>query len=189
MMKRTAKPRLRLRLSGFTCSVFKPSSSPRVARQVMRRWAGALAIATSLFLPASTLQPAAAQRFTGLQFCTSNDQPRTADIYVAVAYQVRDRVAGIEVEDWVSQGWWKIPRNTSLGCVTVISEELENRYYYYYAQGMGRTWGGNYEFCTNPLRAYRADEADLNCEANGFAQLGFRQVDTLGDRGHTVRLY
>ncbi len=185
MVKPTLKPMPKLRWA--ICK--PPSAKPVTPTSVTRHIMNAMAIAVGIILPASSLQPVGAQRFTGLQFCTSDNQPRTADIYVAVAYQVRDRVAGIEVKDWVSQGWWKIPRNTSLGCVTVIPEELENRYYYYYAQGMGRTWGGNYEFCMNPLQIYSADEADINCEANGFAQRGFRQIDTLGDRGYTVRIY
>lgn len=132
---------------------------------------------------------AQAERPVGLKICVSSAEPRNSEVYVALAYKTQNKVAGVGFEDWVSQGWWKIPKELSYSCITLLPEELENRFYYLYAQGAGRVWDGKYRFCMDPLKSYATDEADINCEASGYALRGFRQIDTKGDRGFTYRLY
>lgn len=143
--------------------------------------AGALVLLSFIGLAA----PAQAERPTGLRMCVSSPEPRASDIYVALAYKTQNRIAGVAFEDWISKGWWKLDKNLSYSCITLTTEELQNRHYYFYAQGGGRVWDGNYFFCMDPLKPYGTDEADVNCEANGFALRGFRQIDTL-DRKSVV---
>ncbi|HYU31108.1 MAG TPA: DUF1036 domain-containing protein [Thermoanaerobaculia bacterium] len=75
---------------------------------------------------------------------------------------------------WASAGWYSL---RSGECKEVVSGDLENRYYYGYAEDSGtRRWGGSYNFCTRP-QAFQNIQ-NTNCEAQGFLTTGFFQIDT-----------
>jgi uncharacterized membrane protein len=155
-----------------------------------RLWT-ALVLGGAMFLG---LAPATlAERPLGLQFCAVDGEPRRADIFIAIAYQQRSEVMGVPSLDWVSQGWYKLSKDSSLSCVTVLDQPLEQRYYYYFAYsddpagGIPQSrWQGRHQFCLMPGQAYRLGTADLACGSQGQGAIsqGFREIDTLGAEGY-----
>jgi uncharacterized membrane protein len=146
-------------------------------------------------LPWGLAQAAWAERPVGLQFCAVDQEPRSADILIAIAYQERSEVLGIPSLDWVSQGWYTLPKDSSLSCVTVLDQPLEQRYYYYFAYSddpagaMPQSrWDGRHRFCLVPGQAFRLATADLDCASRrgspGAIPQGFREIDTLGAEGY-----
>jgi len=81
--------------------------------------------------------------------------------------------------DWMSQGWWNIDPGD---CATVVSGDLKQRYYYYFADaGDDAFEGQEFFFCAN-------DEifdivGDTDCEGRGYETLSMREIDT----GETAR--
>ncbi|CUH64109.1 putative integral membrane protein [Thalassovita gelatinovora] len=98
----------------------------------------------------------------GLEICNETGRSRS----LAVGYQSGDT--------WVSSGWWNIDDGS---CGTVVSGDLEQRYYYYRATAADVPFDGeDYWFCTSP-QVFNI-EGDENCAARGFDRSDFRQVDT-----------
>ncbi len=167
-----------------------------------KKWCGSpkyrrLALALMLWGGAMSLgsaQPALAERPVGLQFCAEDNEPRDADIFIAIAYHQRSEILDVAFEDWVSQGWYRLPKEQSLSCITILDQPLEQRYYYFYAytgtpavQGsMPRLWDGSHQFCLVPQRSYSLGTAELNCSGKGAIFKGFREIDTLGAEGFRV---
>lgn len=156
-----------------------------------------LALALTLLGSAMSLgsaQPALAERPVGLQFCAEDDEPRDADIFIALAYHQRSEILGVPFEDWVSQGWYRLPKESSLSCITLLDQPLEQRYYYFYAftgtpdiaGTLPRRWDGSHQFCLVPQSSYSLGTAKLNCGEKGAIFQGFREIDTLGAEGYRV---
>jgi uncharacterized membrane protein len=78
--------------------------------------------------------------------------------------------------NWKSEGWWRIDGGA---CQVVISGDLTNRYYYYYAEHKwerGGEWSGNRDFfCISRNRFIIYGNA--RCEDRGYEKKGFRQID------------
>lgn len=164
--------------------------SPALCRS--SRWL--LAVLISSAIPLGLARPALGERPLGLQFCAVDDEPRDADIFIAIAYHQRDEILGVPYEDWVSQGWYRLPKESSLSCVTILNQALEQRYYYFYAytgqpttgRSHPRSWDGPHQFCMVPRRTYSLGTAKLNCSEKGAISQGFREIDTLGAEGYRV---
>ncbi len=141
-----------------------------------------------------SVKPAWAERPVGLQFCAEDDEPRDADIFIAIAYHQRSEILGVAFEDWVSQGWYRLPKDSSLSCITLLDQPLDQRYYYFYAYtgtpslaaSTPRSWDGSKQFCLVPQRSYSLSTAELNCSEKGASFQGFREIDTLGAEGFRV---
>ena len=85
---------------------------------------------------------------------------------VAIGYKVKG--------DWVSQGWWNIEPDQ---CVTVLAEDLVNRYYYLTAHADG--WAFDDEgigFCI--LADVFDITGDQDCDGRGYSQGKFLELDT-----------
>jgi uncharacterized membrane protein len=127
-----------------------------------------------LFMLLAGAQPAAA----ALVFCNRLQQP----IEAALGYrgQTGESPDGQRVEDWISEGWWRIEPGQ---CARVYNESLGARFYFYYARALAppqhskqpRVWSGKYMFCTAP-KAFRI-EGDNECESRGYETRGFHPVD------------
>jgi uncharacterized membrane protein len=87
-------------------------------------------------------------------------------IAVAIAY------FGSDDDGWVSEGWWNLADGE---CATPISKDLDNRYYYLFADGDQHTWTGDYDNCVDPSTAFTLKHADSDCN---FAKKSFFKVDT-----------
>jgi uncharacterized membrane protein len=74
----------------------------------------------------------------------------------------------------VVRGWY----NAAAGeCITAISGNLDNRFYYIRAEGAdGGTWGDDYSFCTSKTAFNIAGVS--SCGSAGYAQSKFYRVDT-----------
>jgi uncharacterized membrane protein len=108
-----------------------------------------------------SVPPAAAQ----LTICNKTGYP--AD--VAVGYQSGD--------DWQSKGWYQIDGGH---CTEVISGDLTQRYYYFYAfrtQGPGMIWHGDYWLCVSQ-DSFTIVGATERCTERGYQKKGFIQIDT-----------
>ena len=82
-------------------------------------------------------------------------------------------------EDWVSKGWWNIDPGA---CAVVVSGELTQRYYYYFADSKeGGFRGQNFNFCVQDA-AFEIS-GDTDCAQRGLNTQGFREIDT----GETAR--
>lgn len=88
--------------------------------------------------------------------------------YVYTAFGYHDGNA------WVSEGWWDLNPGQ---CATVHEARLRNQKYYVYAESHEADyfWEGDYPFCA-------IDDAftivgDENCNARGYYELGFFEVD------------
>jgi uncharacterized membrane protein len=88
---------------------------------------------------------------------------------------------------WQSEGWYTVTRND---CATVVPHQLQNRYYYLYAESHDTVWAGQAEegganFCVREGDVFRLNEViladtrdDLQCEKHGYSTKTFLQIDT-----------
>lgn len=112
----------------------------------------------------------AAPAFAGLEGCNKT----TEEIYVAIAHN--------SDQGWLSLGWWTIQPKS---CVTMLGGDLQNRYYYAYAESeSGRTWGGEYNFCVQDAKFDIVGGDD--CESRGYETAGFHEHDVGGNTEFTV---
>jgi uncharacterized membrane protein len=85
-------------------------------------------------------------------------------------------VAEGEVE---TEGWWTLPANS---CVSLIREDLSNRYYYLYATGIygDAAVTGPTKLCINKkaFKIERIDPVRPSCWPRGFIEAGFWEIDT-----------
>ena len=97
-----------------------------------------------------------------LRFCNETDHVQS----ISIGYQ--------GPEGWTSEGWWNVAPGE---CQTPVAGDLRNRYYYYRAEiDAGAFEGEGYFFCTT-AEAYTI-VGDTNCEARGYEQEDFREIDT-----------
>lgn len=88
-----------------------------------------------------------------------------------------------EHDQWISEGWWRIPPQQ---CVKIFSTLLTQRFYYYYARTTTqplRVWGGKYKFCSNSIPFLITGDDD--CQKRNYGVLGFAQID-VGERNQFV---
>jgi uncharacterized membrane protein len=129
--------------------------------------------------------------FTGPASATLQVCNRTAfpTIFVALGYE--DPTQG-----GTASGWWQVQRGQ---CTTLVEGDLEDQYYYIYAQSgsesTDRTWesgesGPGADYCisnnafTLRTKEYEKD-GNIDCEAAGHATKGFIEVDTGDDADFT----
>lgn len=98
-------------------------------------------------------------------------------------------------EQFESRGWTRVPTKE---CAQVINQNLDNRYYFFYAEavtqdgdvvveaGRRKIWGGEKPLCSKPTRFVIS--GDENCTARGFDRHLFKQIDTGSARRWTVNL-
>ena len=98
-------------------------------------------------------------------------------IGVSVGYREKD--------DWIMQGWWRIPPEV---CASVVEGELSSRYYYLHAEDAdtGGRWRGPVFMCTSS-KQYKI-KGLKDCFARGFERTGFFEVDTGNQKSWQVRL-
>jgi uncharacterized membrane protein len=87
-------------------------------------------------------------------------------ISVAIAYYDEGN------DSMVSEGWWNMD---SGDCKTPVEGNLQDKYYYVYAESDEHTWTGSHEFCLNPEHRFTLYDVDTRCD---YAWTKFFQVDT-----------
>jgi uncharacterized membrane protein len=80
---------------------------------------------------------------------------------------------------WQKRGWWSLNPGE---CKIVYGGSLPSRYSYYYAEGGGRVWAGQYFTCT-PSSGF--DWCDNTCSTNS-RNLGWRELDTGSASNYTL---
>jgi len=90
-----------------------------------------------------------------------------------------------EKEDWIVQGWWRIPPDV---CASLVEGDLSSRYYYLHAEDAdtGGRWRGPVFMCTSNKQFKIKGLKD--CFARGFERTGFFEVDTGNQKNWQVRL-
>lgn len=113
---------------------------------------------------------------------------KTAHLLWAATGQLTD-------DRFESRGWTRVPAED---CTQVINQNLDNRYYFFYAEavtaqgdvvteaGRRKIWGGEKPLCSKPTRF--VIKGDENCVARGFDRHLFEQIDTGSARRWTVNL-
>ena len=93
------------------------------------------------------------------QMCNNSSESK---IWVAYSY--------VENKTWVTKGW----RTIEKGKCAVLVAPIENRYMYYYAEGLRQRWTGEKNSCVNPKQSFvlRADECP-----KGDKMYPFKEVD------------
>lgn len=98
-------------------------------------------------------------------------------------------------DNFESRGWTRVP---AAECTQVINQNLNSRFYFYYAEavsakgdlvveaGRRKIWGGEKPLCSKPTRF--VIKGDENCSARGFDRHLFKQIDTGSARRWTVNL-
>lgn len=122
-------------------------------KQRLRAWGGVgllgMAMAIMSGLPAQA----------GLEFCNQTAEKQ----WVALGYD--------SDEGWISEGWWGAEIDA---CVTIISEDLNDRYFYYHLFDASFV-GEGFAFCIKD-EVYKT-EIDDHCEAHGFETADFSEID------------
>lgn len=119
-----------------------------------------------------------------LRIC--NGRSLREDVVVAVAYRDTSSSDRRGSGSWISEGWWEIPDFPVGTCVTPISGDLTNRYYYYYVTN-GLTPDDTYDFCVIPSENFTLIEADSQCPNEGDWR-GFAEIDTEGESDFSILL-
>ncbi|NQW10399.1 MAG: DUF1036 domain-containing protein [Alphaproteobacteria bacterium] len=106
-------------------------------------------------------------------------------------YPVQVAIGYAKGKVWWSEGWWEIDPGGE--CLAVVSGDLANKYYYYYAAHLevGGEWSGDYNFCVsdNAFTIKNRSSGDsLNCEGRSYDTEGFIEVDTKESRSWTTNL-
>ncbi|MEM6579347.1 MAG: DUF1036 domain-containing protein [Pseudomonadota bacterium] len=115
-----------------------------------------------LTLISAALTCLAAPALAGLEVCNSTDEEQS----VAIGHLVDGT--------WTSEGWWNI---AAQDCADVLSEPLQNRYYYYRAEIPGGVFEGEgYTFCI--IDDVFTIPGQDDCEARGYQSAAFSVIDT-----------
>lgn len=119
----------------------------------------------------------------GLLFCNSTD------------YLVWAATGRVKNDTFESRGWLRVlPRQ----CAQAINQDLDERYYFYYAEavdaqgdvvvenGRRKIWAGGVDMCVKGTKFVIS--GNQNCQARGYEVAGFRQIDTGTTRKSRVTL-
>jgi uncharacterized membrane protein len=119
----------------------------------------------------------------GLRFCNQT----TLRFKAAVGY-------ADEKKAWVARGWFTVEPGQ---CKDALKFPLDNRFYYYYADGRGESerikYVGSHPFCIE-TRAFRIPQADYGkatdeeCAKDGLRSYGFKKIDVQGKPEFTINL-
>jgi uncharacterized membrane protein len=126
---------------------------------MLKHFAIVMAASAALFI-VSALQPAPAA--ASFRVCNESGEK----VAVAIAYY------GSDSDGWITEGWWNLDDGD---CATPVKTDLDNRYYYLYADSDKHTWTGDYENCVDPDTAFTLKHAESDCN---FAKKSFFKVDT-----------
>lgn len=87
--------------------------------------------------------------------------------------------------EWVSEGWWNLPKGN---CETVLKGILVESKYHIYAidYDKGGQWNGDKYMCTQGLEF--EIKGVQECVRRGFERTGFFEIDTAGKKDYTVQL-
>jgi uncharacterized membrane protein len=121
---------------------------------------GLITVGAAFLLISSALHPSPA--LASFRVCNDSGEK----ISVAIAY------FGSDAEGWTSEGWWNLDDGE---CATPVSGDLDNRYYYLFADGEKHKWTGDYTNCVDPDHSFTLKHADSDCN---FAKKSFFKVDT-----------
>jgi hypothetical protein len=115
----------------------------------------------------------------GLWFFNRTKQP----IYISVAYYVPGSSGALgdgtsfdapTPGAWYVRGWYKVDPNKA---TQVIAGDLQERYYYFYANSANRVWSGKDSFhFIQPVKGFWYKVGSP--PAVGTVQKGFRKIDT-----------
>lgn len=119
----------------------------------------------------------------GFQVC--ND----ANLHVEVAIGYVD-----QQQRWIGEGWWPLDAGQ---CQEILSGDLTNRYYYFFARGRDgekvRRWAGDTPFCIQQEK-FTLDQTQYgknteeDCHKAGLRFAKFRKVDVHGQRNYVRHL-
>jgi uncharacterized membrane protein len=135
-----------------------------------------LSLFLSVLLPGLLALSGGAQ--AQLSFCNKGIEP----VHIAIGYP--------ENGDWMSSGWYKVGAGE---CRALISGELRNQYYYYYAdRADGVKWSGDDGqdggwFCHHDTDGFDASSS-ADCSAEGLVQRPYLKVDTGDSTDYTMNL-
>jgi uncharacterized membrane protein len=119
-------------------------------------------------------------------------------VYVAIDHHVSG-ASSISVGDynlpavvpdgWMVIGWFEVPPKKM---IQVLSGNLDNRYYYYYAKSKSSTWEGKVHKYVHPTKKFSYDSTDKkkvgHLKDQGYVLKGFHQIDTGNATGFTMNL-
>jgi uncharacterized membrane protein len=92
-------------------------------------------------------------------------------------------------DGWMVIGWFAIPPKRS---IQVLSGNLDNRYYGFYAHHGNKAWSGGVRNWVDPQRKFSYDSTDKAAAAQlkerGYVLRGFQTIDTGNDMGFTMIL-
>jgi uncharacterized membrane protein len=93
------------------------------------------------------------------QMCNNSGESK---VWVAYSY--------VEDKTWITKGW----RTIEKGKCAILVAPVENRYMYYYAEGLRQRWTGEKQSCVDPKRSFvfRADDCP-----KGGKMYPFKEVD------------
>ena len=108
-----------------------------------------------------------------LSFCNRT----TTAVEAALGYRNDENST---TQTWTSEGWWRIEPGQ---CARVFSEDLSQRFYFYYAHALASAdkdtaptvWSGKYIFCTDD-KAFRVT-GDGDCASRNYQSTGFQELD------------
>ena len=121
---------------------------------------GLITAGAAILLVSTALHPSPA--LANFRVCNDSGEK----ISVAIAY------FGSDSEGWTSEGWWNLDDGE---CATPVTGDLDNRYYYLFADGEKHKWSGDYSNCVDPDHSFTLKHADSDCN---FAKKSFFKVDT-----------
>ena len=114
----------------------------------------------SFFVKAALLLPTSV--WAGLHF----NNRTNSTVFLAIGYYKNN--------EWLSKGWFKIPPGSS---TTPIGENLNHKFYYYYAYSKTRIWSGNHNFCIHETEAF-SDLGKGTCSGLGYTIKSFKEQNT-----------
>ena len=126
----------------------------------MLKQVGLITAGAAVLLLSAAFHPSPA--LASLRVCNDSGEK----ISVAVAY------FGSDSEGWTTEGWWNLNDGD---CASPIKGDLDNRYYYLYADGDKHTWTGDYTNCVDPDNSFTLNHADSDCN---YAKKSFFKIDT-----------
>jgi uncharacterized membrane protein len=103
--------------------------------------------------------------------------------------QVNVAIVTNDGNSWIITGWYAVDPGQR---VCVVSGDLTNQYYYYYAFNADSRWEGDNYYYVDPQHAFSYDTQDSaavsNAEQQGYERRGFYQIDTGNNTSYVMRL-
>ena len=119
-----------------------------------------ITVGAAVLFVSSAMHPSPA--LASFQVCNESGEK----ISVAIAY------FGSDADGWTTEGWWNVDDGA---CASPITGDLDNRYYYLFADSSQHTWTGDYTNCVDPDNSFTLNHADSDCN---YEKKSFFKVDT-----------